>query len=401
VMVWFHGGGYSVGGGSAPWYDGHNLAAHQGAVVVTINHRLNVFGFLYLDELAGEAFAGSGNAGMLDCVAALRWVRDNIARFGGDPGNVTIFGESGGAGKVSTLMAMPSARGLFHRAIAESGAALKHATRDQATKAAHALLDALGLQPADLGRLQSLPVEDVLAAMGKVRLPGAFNPVVDGVAIPHDPFDPTAPMASADVPFMTGSNLTEATFFPDTPLDPLDDAALLGHVKSYTHTDDAGAARLVAVYRAENPGRDNVFVYQLIASDYWMRWGVLLQAERKAALRRAPVYVYQFNRMSPARGGKLHCPHGSEIPYAFDNLSTAPDLVGPPARGQALANRMSAAWVAFARTGDPSVAGGLHWPAYGAERRVMVFDDHSRVETDPGGKGRAAIAALKRGQAEG
>ena len=367
--------------------------------MVTINHRLNVFGFLYLDELMGPAFAGSGNAGMLDCVAALRWVRDNIAGFGGDPHNVTIFGESGGAGKVSTLMAMPSAKGLFHRAIAESGAALKHATREQATKAARALLDTLGLQPSDTAKLQSLPVEDVLAAMAKVRMPGAFNPVTDGVAIPHDPFDPTAPALSADVPFMTGSNLTEATFLPDTPLDPLDDDALLSHVKGFTHTDDAGAERLIAIFRGENPGRDNVFVYQLIASEYWMRAAVLLQAERKAALHRAPVFVYQFNRLSPARGGKLHCPHGSEIPFAFDNLTTAPDLDGPPATGQALADRMSAAWVAFARTGDPTAPGGLHWPAYGAGRRVMVFDEKSQVETDPGGKGRAAIAALKASQA--
>ena len=365
-------------------------------VVVTVTHRLNVFGFLHLEEIAGAAFAGGGNAGMLDCVAALEWVRDNITGFGGDPRNVTIFGESGGAGKVSTLMAMPSARGLFHRAIAESGAALTHATREQANAAAKALLDQLCLQPADVSRLQSLPFQDILAAMGKVRLPGAFQPMVDGHGIPNNPFDPTAPAMSADIPFMTGTNLTEATFLPDTPLEPMDDGALLAKVKSYVHVGDDDAARLIALYRADYPGLDNVFVFQLLASDSWMRAQVLLQADRKAAQGRAPVYVYQFNRLSPARSGRLHCPHGSEIPFVFDNLDTAPEIIGPPQGPQPLADVMSAAWVAFARTGDPNAgSGGLRWPAYDARRAVMVFDDQSRVVNDPGGKSRAALVALK------
>ncbi len=399
VMVWYHGGGYTVGAGSAPWYDGQNLAAKHGVVVVTVTHRLNVFGFLNLEGIAGEHFEGSGNAGMLDCVAALEWVRDNIAAFGGDPGKVTIFGESGGAGKVSTLMAMPAAKGLFHRAVAQSGAALKHATADQTTAAAKGLLGQLGLSPADIDKLQSLPADDILKAMGKVRGPGAFQPMVDGKAIPHDPFDPGAPLESADVPFLTGTNLTEATFLADTPLDPLDDGALLDHVKRFTRTEDEEAGKLILLYRAENPGRDNVFVYQLIASEYWMRASVLQQAERKARLGKAPVYVYQFNRISPARGGKLHCPHGSEIPYVFDNPAGAPEICGDAPEAQALADRMSAAWVAFVKTGDPGKA-GHHWPAYRTDRReVMVFDADSRLERDPGSKGRIAIADLKARQA--
>ncbi len=398
VMVWFHGGGYVVGGGSAPWYDGTALATHQGVVVVTINHRLNVFGFLDLSSMGGEAF--SGNAGMLDCVAALEWVRANISGFGGDPGNVTIFGESGGAGKVSTLMAMPAAKGLFHKAIAESGAALTHSTREATARTAKALFDQLGLQPGDIAGLQALPVETILAATGKMRPPGAFGPVVDGRDIPSNPFDPGAPEISADVPFMTGTNLTEATFFADTPLDPIDDATLRQKVKQYTHVDDSGADELISLYRTGNPGRDNVFVYQLIASDYWMRSGVLLQAERKAAQGRAPVYVYQFNWLSKARGGKLHCPHGSEIPFAFDNVHTAPELLGSGPAQSALAAQMSAAWAAFARTGKPGADRLPDWPTYGADgRAVMIFDAESRVEHDPGGPQRIAIAALKTAQA--
>ncbi len=396
VMVWFHGGGYAVGGGSAPWYDGARLAARHGAVVVTVNHRLNAFGFLYLADLMGPAFADSGNVGMLDCVAALEWVRDNIAGFGGDPGNVTIFGESGGAGKVSCLMGMPPAKGLFHRAIAQSGAALKLTPPDAATRAAKAVLDKLGIKPGEGARLQALSSEAILAAMAGPGPLGAFGPVVDGRSIPANPFDPAAPAVSADVPFLTGSNLTESTFFPNTPLEPMDDAALHAQVKAYTHADDKETDRLIGLYKADNPGRDQVFIYQLISSDYWMREQVLLQAERKSMQSAAPAYVYQFNRLSPARGGKLHCPHGSEIPYAFDNIAKAPELTGLSRPAQALADKMSAVWVAFARTGHPDTPALPHWPPYGVERReVMVFDDVSRVVADPGSKERFAISALK------
>ena len=399
VMVWFHGGGYAVGGGSAPWYDGQNLADRHGVVVVTVNHRLNVFGFLYLDELAGADFAGSGNAGMLDCVAALKWVHGEIARFGGDPGNVTIFGESGGAGKVSTLMAMPDAKGLFHRAIAESGAALRHNTPAQASKSAKALLDHLGIAPGETARLQALTPEAILAGVASLKPPANFGPVVDGHAVPAHPFDPSAPALSADVPFMTGSNLTEVTFFLDTPLEPLDDAGLHEHVKSYTKTDAATADRLVSLYRVNHPTRENTVLYQIIASDYWMRSVVLAQAERRAWQGGAPVYVYQFNWMSPGRGGKLNCPHGSEIPFAYDNVDKATVLVGEGASQQALADRMSAAWVSFARSGRPEAPHLPHWPAYSEGRAVMVFDNECRVELDPGSEGRVAIAELKAVQA--
>ena len=399
VMVWFHGGGYAAGGGGAPWFDGFNLAARQDVVVVSVTHRLDALGFLYLGEAFGERFADSGNVGMLDCAAALAWVRDNIAAFGGDPGKVTIFGESGGAGKVSTLMAMPAAKGLFHRAAAQSGAALRHMTTEAAAGSARRLLDGLGLGPDDADRLQALPTETILKAVAALRPPAGFGPVVDGRALPANPFDPAAPDLSADVPFMTGTNLTESTFFPFTPLGPMDDDALLKQVGTYIRADAATAGGLIAIYRAENPGRDNTWIYQLISTDWWMRDPVLLQAERKAAQGRAPAYVYQFDKLSPARGGALHCPHGSEIPFVFDNLTTAVDLCGVGPQSQVLADVMSAAWAGFARTGVPGGAGLAPWPAYSTEdRAVMVFDTTSRVARDPGGRGRAAIAELKASQ---
>ena len=395
VMVWFHGGGYTVGGGSAPWYHGHRLAARHDVVVVTVTHRLNLFGFLYLADL-DPSFRDAGNVGMQDCVAALAWVRDNIAAFGGDPHNVTIFGESGGAGKVSCLMAMPSAKGLFHRAVAESGAALKITSPDEATAGAREVLAKLGLGPGDIGKLQAMPFTEVLkAARGGAAL--GRGPVADGRSIPTNPFDPAAPEISADVPFLTGSNLTESTFFPDTPLDPLDEPALRDHVKRYVQIDDGAADSLIALYRNQHPERDNVFLYQLISSEYWMRSGVLLQAERKAAQARAPVWVYQFNRLAPARDGKLHCPHGSEIPYVFDNIASAAALTGTHPAAQVLADKMSAAWVAFARHGDPNQANTdlPYWPPYSAGRAVMILDDECRTELDPDGRGRAAIAEIK------
>ena len=205
---------------------------------------------------------------------------------------------------------------------------------------------------------------------------------------------------SADVPFLTGSNLTEATFLPDTPLDPIDDKTLQDQVKRFTRIDDPTAASLIGLYRAGHPTRENTFIYQLIASDYWMRAQVLAQAERRAWQGGAPVYVYQFNWMSPARGGKLNCPHGSEIPFAYDNVDKAVELIGQGPNRQVLADKMSAAWVSFARNGYPQAPHLPHWPAYSEGRRaVMMFDDECRVELDPNSETRAAMAQLKAVQA--
>ncbi len=395
VMVWFHGGGYSGGSGAATWYDGTRLAGRHDAVVVTVNHRLNIFGFTYLAELGGARYADSGMAGMLDCVAALEWVRDNIGNFGGDAKNVTIFGESGGAGKVSTLMAMPPARGLFHRAVAESGAALRHMTPAAATESSRKLLATLGIAPNQIDRIHQVSDTALLAAMAKTQ-GAAFGPTVDGRSLPANPFDPGAPAVSANVPFMTGSNLTESTFLAVTPLDPIDEAGLQNFVRGYLKVDDAEARRLIALYRSDYPGRDPLWISQLISTDYWMRDQVITQATRKAALGPAPTYVYHFAWVTPS---KLNCPHGTEIPFAFDNVDRAADLLGTGAARQPLADKMSAAWVAFARTGNPSIP-GLAWPAYtAATRATMVFDNDTRVQMDPYPRQRVAIAELKARQA--
>jgi para-nitrobenzyl esterase len=395
VMVWFHGGGYAVGSGGSVRYDGSNLARKRDVVVVTVNHRLNAFGFLDLSSLGGAKFADSGNVGMLDIVAALEWVRDNIANFGGDPGNVTVFGESGGGGKVSTLMAMPAAKGLFHRAIAQSGVALRGTTADASAAAAQTLLGQLGVGAGDLDRIQETPFERILGALQAARPPLGFGPVVGGHALPRHPFDPEAPEISADVPMLLGSNLTERTFFPDTPLDPIDDAALVGHVKRYTGLGDAEALRLIASYRKNRGDADNTFLYQLLSADWWMTANVTTQAERKAKLGRAPAYVYHFEKRTPVRDGKLKVPHTLEIAYAFDNIDLSTAVTGTGADKQALADKMSAMWTAFARTGDPSIA-GLKWEPYSAERRaVMILDDDPRFELDPYREERLAISAVK------
>ncbi|HYL58957.1 MAG TPA: carboxylesterase family protein, partial [Candidatus Acidoferrales bacterium] len=239
VMFWCHGGAFIAGSGSSPWYDGANLARKGDIVVVTINHRLNVFGFLHLDELGGgEAFASSGSAGMLDIVLALEWVRDNVASFGGDAGNVTVFGESGGGAKVSVLMAMPAARGLFHKAIMQSGPAVEMASREDATATARDVLAELGLSESQLGELRRASAEQLNRAQSAVvkkasmmafanRRRMGFNPVVDGKNLPGGPFAPTAPTISANVPLMIGTNKDEmALFFGFAPwLDKLDDAS--------------------------------------------------------------------------------------------------------------------------------------------------------------------------------
>lgn len=395
VMVWFHGGGYAVGSGGSVRYDGSNLARKHDVVVVTVNHRLNAFGFLDLSTIGGAKFADSANVGMLDIVAALEWVRDNIANFGGDPGNVTVFGESGGGGKVSTLMAMPAAKGLFHRAIAQSGVALRGMTADASAATARALLAQLGIDAGDVGRIQEVPFERILAALVAAKPPLGFGPVVDGRALPRHPFDPAAPEISADVPMLLGSNLTERTFFGDTPLDAIDDAALLGHVKRYTGLADADASRLIAVYRKNRKDADNTFIYQLLSADWWMTASVLAQAERKASLGRAPAYVYHFEKRTPVRDAKLKVPHTLEIAYAFDNIDLSTAVTGTGVDKQALADKMSAMWTAFARSGDPSVP-GLKWEPYSAARRaVMILDDDPRLELDPYGEERLAISAAK------
>ncbi len=387
VMVWLHGGGYTSGSGGFVCYDGTQLSAQHDVVVVTVNHRLNVFGYLYLAGLGAERYASASNVGNLDIVAALEWVRDNISAFGGDPGNVTIFGQSGGAGKVSTLMAMPAAKGLFHRAIVQSGAAVRGVTPDFATTSAETFLTRLKLSRKQLDQLQRLPVNQLLTALEERGPPLALAPVVDGRSLPIHPFDPTAPAQSAEIPLLIGTTETEVTFFPNQILDPIDDATLHARVKELVRgADDAQVKQLVAAYRAGRPRDSNTDLYLIMASDATFRAGVVTQAERKAQQARAAVYHYYFTWRSPVREGKLRSFHTVEIPFVFDNVDAAQSMTGTGQDRYALADRMSAAWVAFARSGDPNHSGLPQWERFDINRRAtMIFDTECRLLNDPYG----------------
>jgi para-nitrobenzyl esterase len=401
VMVWLHGGGYSQGSGAFIIYDGANLACRHDVVVVTVNHRLNVFGYLYLAELGGEKYADSSNVGMLDIVAALEWVRDNIAAFGGDPSNVTIFGQSGGGGKVSTLMAMPSAKGLFHRAVVESASAIRGVPKDEATKSAEAYLARLGVKPNQIDEVQKMPAEQLVAAMGNggASAGGGLRlaPVVDGHSLPRDPFDPDAPAISASVPLLIGSVETEVTFLGGTPLDPMDDDALRARVKQVLRGADEGSVnRLIDVYRTGRPNISNTDLYLILASDATFRTGVLTEAERKADQGMASVYMYYFTWKSPVRDGKLRTFHTLEIPFVFDNVDLATAMTGSDQERYALEDKISGAWVAFARTGNPSHKGLPNWPAFNTKQRAtMILNNECEVVDDPNGEERRALAEIR------
>ena len=399
VMLWCHGGGFTGGSGGNVRYDGYSLAKKHDVVLVTVNHRLNAFGFLYLGRLGGEKFADSGNVGMLDIVAALNWVKDNIAEFGGDPGNVTIFGQSGGGSKVTTAMAMPAAVGRFHRVIAESGVELKAITPDEGTEVATRIFKQLGLQPNQVDQLQQIPFQQILAAMGPVGPAGRFGPVQDSRSLVagNGPFDPVAPSLSANVPMILGSTLTEITFLNSTPLDPIDDATLRADLKRALQVDDAEIEKLIALYKHDFPKTENVRLFQIIASDNWLTANVALVAERKAALGMAPAYVYHFEKPTPVRDGKLGVPHTLEVSYVFDNLDGPTDdvITGKGKDRYPLADKMSRAWTQFAKTGNPNVAGLPHWRPYAAtDRAVMIFDDRCRLLVDPRAEARTAITDL-------
>jgi para-nitrobenzyl esterase len=399
VMVWLHGGGFANGSGANIRYDGSNLALRHDVVAVTLNHRLNAFGHLHLGDLLGAPYAASGDVGMQDIVLALHWVRDNIEAFGGDPGRVTILGESGGGRKVSVLMAMPSAKGLFHRAIVQSGATLRMSTPDEAARQTLAVLGRLGLGRSDAAKLAHMPIH-ALAQAAPTDAMGELRPVVDGAVLPRHPFDPTAPDISTDVPMIIGHNATETTFRADTPLDPISDDELQQRVRRFTGATQAEAAQLIAVYRKSRPQASAVALYQLISTDYWIGADTALQAQRKGALGGAPAYVYRFEKTTPVRQGKLRSPHMLDVPYVLDNLDKAREFTGTEAGDDALASVLSRSWTAFARAGDPNGAGLPHWPAFDGEgRAVMVINDVSQVALDPHREERLAIAALKARQA--
>ena len=371
VMVIIHGGGYTSGSGNLVALEGDHAAKAGNIVVVTVNHRLGALGYMDLSAVGGAGFAPSGVVGQMDLVQALQWVRDNIDRFGGDPGRVMITGQSGGGGKVSTLLAMPSGKGLFHRAVLQSGSTITLTHHDAAQRNAEALLTKLGLTRNDIGKLQSLPFEQLMAAQGNV------GPVVDGVVVPRDPFAPDAPAVSAGVPLMIGSCLEDSGLnMTDWDIDEKGLAA-------WTQTQAQGkGAMVLAEYRRLYPAKRPFFIKAMIATDKGLRRNVVTQAERKSAQGAAPAFVYRWDWQTPAQGGKFGAIHGTDLSMSFSNPDT--DVGTNTASAQAMARRIGDATIAFAKTGSPDCAAIPHWPAYDATTRaMMIFDDRTQVENDP------------------
>lgn len=398
VMVWFHGGAFAYGNANGDRTRGSRLARRNDVVVVCVNQRLNIFGHLDLSALASPEFAHSGNAGTLDMVASLEWVRDNIAAFGGDPGNVTIFGESGGGGKVSTLLAMPRAKGLFHRAIIQSGAGVRLRTPDRAHSLTEQVLKVLGLGRGDIAKLQALPIAALLAAvkpsekaLGPAPSPFLdrypFGPVVDGDVLPAHPFDPAAPDVSADIPLIIGDMLNETTIFMATDdkvwFRTLTEDELRTRVTALAgpHTD-----RVIETYRRLYPGASPAERLIATTTDCNFRLRSLVLASRRVAKGRAPVWMYSFDWQTPVHEGRLKAPHAMDVPFAFDtiDLTKLTDL-SPAARG--LSSTMSGVWAAFARHGRPVSDAIPAWPAYDLkDKATLVLDSPCRIEHDPRGE---------------
>jgi para-nitrobenzyl esterase len=408
VMVWFHGGGQRTGSGNSIFYDGRELARRHNVVVVTTTHRLNAFAYLWLAGLPGTGarFASCANLGLRDLTLALQWVRDNISRFGGDPGRVTIFGQSGGGGKTAMLTGFPAAKGLFHRAIIMSTLAETAVTGlepARAIEAADLLLRRLAIAPEDAERLLDLPADRMIAALADgPDLSLRFVPVVDGTTLPAHPFSPASPL-SATVPILTGSNECEGIPYgnPDDVYwreEPGDETALRARVRQILPVGDDEAQRVIALYRSNRPRETPAGLAAIVAGDASdLRQASYAIAAAKHAQGRAPVYLYRFNWRSPVRAGKLRSMHGMELPFVFDHPDLIGALTGAGEERHRLARDMSTAWVSFATTGNPNHAGIPRWGAWTPDRwSTMVFDSPATAVDDPWGDERRAIAAARR-----
>jgi para-nitrobenzyl esterase len=396
VMVWTTGGAFESGTGASPWYDGSHFA-RDGIVCVTITYRVGAEGFLSLGE-------GNANRGLLDQIAALQWVRENIAAFGGDPGNVTIFGESAGGMSVGTLLAIPRAQGLFRRAIAQSGATHYEVSAATAQRVGEILAEKLGVA-ATREAISAVPIERLLAAQLDLRAdlaahPDAerwgaevvvsmmpWHPVVDGDVLPARPIERIAAGGGADIDLLVGTNTDEWRLFlvPNGAIDHVTDRVLAGAIVAYGLPVEAA----LAAYRAAHPGESSGDLLAALQSDWYIRIPALRLADAHAKNSSA-TYMYEFAWRSPQFNGRLGACHGLEIPFVFDMLGNGTEpLLGsePPQR---LANTMHAAWVAFATRGDPA------WPKYELIRRAtMRFDTTSEVVDDPRSAERALWEGLR------
>jgi para-nitrobenzyl esterase len=401
VMVWLHGGGFSAGSGQElKAYEGEAVARRGDVVVVSLNHRLNVLGHLNLAEY-GTRWVASANAGMLDLVLALEWVRDNIANFGGDPGNVMIFGQSGGGSKVSTLMAMPAAKSLFHKAAIQSGSQLRQSTPDVSAKLAAAVLAELGISASQVDRLESVPIAKLIEAQGTAlrkafpasTIPGGgggWRPTADGKILPQQPFDPVAPSISSNVPMLIGTVLNEQTHGINHPeYESLTDEQCARRVQERYR--EKGSAMWDAYRKAYPKAKPFDVMSRLFAAP--SRQNAVLQAERKTALGAAPAYLFWFTWQTPVLDGRPRAFHCSELPFVFDNTDRCAAMTGGTAEARALGAKMADAWIAFARKGDPNHAGLPKWPVFSAEKGpVMIFDNKCEVRNDPDRAERLVVA---------
>ena len=386
VMVWLHGGGYSAGSGQElPSYDGTSLAFAEDVVVVSINHRLNVLGFLDLSAY-GEKYAKSANAGLLDIVASLKWVRDNIAAFGGDPSNVTIFGQSGGGGKVTTLLATPCAKGLFHKARVQSGSMLRTMESKYSRKIGIATVRNLGLDASSIDKISEVPYGELLAAgekaIAQVKAEAdrdgvasfifGWAPTVDGAVLPSQPFDPQAPAISAEIPMIIGT--TRHEFSMTTYVPALRNAGREEVIGILKGRYGEGTERFLELFAKAYPGSKPA---DMLDADFVFRPGAIEQALRKSLQGAAPVYMYMFNWESPVLDGILRSTHCMEIPFVFNNADRHASMTGGGAQAMKLASKMSHCWAEFARCGKPSAEGLPEWEPFEAEKRAVMFFDNT------------------------
>jgi len=398
VMFYIHGGGFTGGSANSDVYDGVRLCHRGDVVVVTLNHRLNLFGYLYLAELGGPEFADSGNVGQLDLILALQWVRDNIAEFGGDPGRILIFGQSGGGAKCATLMAMPPAHGLFHRVLSMSGQQLTGSRPETATKSARGILAALNLQPGSIGAIKTMPMEQLLRVM---RGGGYYGPVKDGRSLPRDPFDPDASPLSADIPMVLGNTRFETTFLTGSS-DPSDftltwETLPAKLAQNSANMGNLDRAQVIADYRRFYPDYSPSDVFFAATTDSRSWRGQVAEAERRAEqpVARDRTYVYELDWQTPVDGGKWKAPHTLDIPLAFDNIVHGASMIGTGPESAAMAAAVSEVFIAFARTGNPNTPRLPAWPPYDLTRRAtMVFDRVSQIVDDPRGDERRLFAPI-------
>ena len=423
VMFYSHGGGFTVGSGGAPYQDASSLARAWDVVVVATNHRLGLMGFLYLGELGGEAYATSGNQGLLDICDGLKWVHDNIANFGGDPDNVMIFGESGGGAKTSCLYAMPSAEPFFNKASIESGPGIRMSPRDMAAETTMMVLKQLGLKKNEWRKLLEIPSEKLLAVqvdlgkqpnngpltmsggrrgIGGGGRPGGFGPVVDGTILPHHPFDPEAPVMSKGKPLIVGYNRDETIFFfmesHNTDVFNLTETTLKGRLQKEFGSN---AEAVLGTYRKSRPDATPTDLYIAISTARMIGFGSITIAERKFAQHGAPVYAYVFTyesqRIVPGTQHRVGAAHALEIAYKFDLIRPTEKPSGADSHQTATrtmmdtgpdsmrtAENMSQMWSTFAKTGKPGAKGQPDWPAYDTNRRAtMLINAECKVVDDP------------------